>query len=142
LTHAAGISSTGDPELDKRLPFDEPYIIPETTADAIQRTRAAGGMITAIGTTVVRALESAAIDSGLVAPGPGIAHGRIGPETKLQVVDAVLTGMHEPGESHFELLRAFADDTVLHLAHRTATESCYRSHEFGDSMLLERADAA
>jgi S-adenosylmethionine:tRNA ribosyltransferase-isomerase len=142
LTHAAGISSTGDPELDKRLPFDEPYIIPETTADAIQRARAAGGMITAIGTTVVRALESAAIDSGSVTPGPGSAHGRIGSETKLQVVDTVLTGMHEPGEIHFELLRAFADDTVLQLAHRTVTENCYRSHEFGDFMLLEQADAA
>ncbi len=142
LTHAAGISSTGDPALDKRLPFDEPYLIPETTVNAIQRTRATGGTITAIGTTVVRALESAAAAHETVASGAGIARGRIGPTTKLQVVDTVLTGMHEPGESHFELLRAFADDTVLQLAHRTVTEKRYRSHEFGDFMLLEQAEAA
>jgi S-adenosylmethionine:tRNA ribosyltransferase-isomerase len=50
--------------------------------------------------------------------------------------------MHEPGESHFELLRAFADDPVLLNAHRTATERNYRTHEFGDSLLIERRNAA
>jgi len=59
ITHAAGISSTGDPELDRRLPFDEPYDIPASTARAITTTRARGGRIVAIGTTVVRALEHA-----------------------------------------------------------------------------------
>ncbi len=59
ITHAAGISSTGDPELDKRLPFDEPYDIPEVTARAISATRSTGGRIVAVGTTVVRALEHA-----------------------------------------------------------------------------------
>jgi S-adenosylmethionine:tRNA ribosyltransferase-isomerase len=142
LTHAAGISSTGDPDLDERLPFDEPYIIPEYTANAIARTKASGGTVIAIGTTVVRALESAATTDGTVRPGSGVAHGRIGPETRLQVVDAILTGMHEPGESHFELLRAFADDPVLHSIHRTATQQGYRTHEFGDSLLIERRAAA
>src|SRR5215471_9125990 len=56
LTHAAGISSTGDEELDRRLPFDEPYRIPETTAAAIVEVRARGGRVVAVGTTVVRAL--------------------------------------------------------------------------------------
>ena len=60
LTHAAGISSTGDRTLDLRLPFDEPYSIPERTAAAIKQAKSKGGRIIAIGTTVVRAIESAA----------------------------------------------------------------------------------
>jgi S-adenosylmethionine:tRNA ribosyltransferase-isomerase len=142
LTHAAGISSTGDPDLDERLPFDEPYNIPENTTNAIRRTKARGGKVIAIGTTVVRALESATTTDGTVHAGNGVARGRIGPETRLRVIDMVLTGMHEPGESHFELLRAFADEEVLQRVHRTATERGYRTHEFGDSLLIERRDAA
>ncbi len=60
LTHAAGISSTGDPVLDLQLPFDEPYRIPAGTAAAIAKAKTEGGRIIAIGTTVVRALEAAA----------------------------------------------------------------------------------
>ena len=142
LTHAAGISSTGDADLDAQLPFDEPYVIPENTAAAIRRAKARGGRVIAIGTTVVRALESAATTHGTVHPGNGIARGRIGPETQLSVTDAVLTGMHEPGESHFELLRAFTDDHVLHSVHQTAAQRRYRTHEFGDSLLIERHKAA
>ncbi len=138
LTHAAGISSTGDLALDARLPIDEPYLIPRSTADRIATTMAAGGRIVAIGTTVVRALEAAAAEGG-VASGPGVATGRIGPDTTIRVVDTVLSGMHEPGESHFELLRAFAPDRTLRSAHRAATEAGYHTHEFGDALLLERA---
>src|SRR6202030_366106 len=60
LTHAAGISSTGDSTLDRQLPFDEPYIIPERTATLIGQARSKNGRVVAVGTTVVRALESAA----------------------------------------------------------------------------------
>ncbi|MBG7606048.1 MAG: S-adenosylmethionine:tRNA ribosyltransferase-isomerase [Actinobacteria bacterium] len=142
ITHAAGISSTGDADLDEQLPFDEAYIIPEYTSNAIAETKARGGSIIAIGTTVVRALESAATMDGIVRAGHGVARGRIGPNTQIRVIDTVLSGMHEPGESHFELLRAFANDPVLLSAHRTATERNYRTHEFGDSLLIERRDAA
>ena len=142
LTHAAGVSSTGDTDLDARLPFDEPYIIPENTSSAIHRTKTRGGLVIAIGTTVVRALESAARRDGTVHPGDGIARGRIGPDTQLSITDTILTGMHEPGESHFELLRAFTDDQVLHSVHYTATEQRYRTHEYGDSLLIERRNAA
>lgn len=138
LTHAAGLSSTGDPDLDARLPFDELYDIPNHTACRINRARAEERRIIAIGTTVVRALESASSLNGVVAPGSGRARGRIGPETVLRVVDTVLTGMHAPGESHFELLRAFADDAVLLASSGAATNHHYRSHEFGDWMLLDR----
>lgn len=138
LTHAAGISSTGDPVLDARLPFDEPYRIPERTAVAVREARSRGGRVIAIGTTVVRALESAAGPDGAVHPGPGIATGRIGPGTRLRVVDAILTGVHQPGESHFELLRAFADDALLDRISTAFIAGDYLAHEFGDSMLLER----
>jgi S-adenosylmethionine:tRNA ribosyltransferase-isomerase len=138
LTHAAGISSTGDRTLDLRLPFDEPYSIPERTAAAIKQAKSKGGRIIAIGTTVVRAIESAGKADGSVRAGNGVARGRIARETRLRFVDAILTGVHEPGESHFELLRAFASDAVLDQTHAALLEHGYRTHEFGDSMLIER----
>lgn len=138
LTHAAGISSTGDRTLDLRLPFDEPYSIPERTTAAIRQAKSKGGRIIAIGTTVVRAIESAANPNGSVRAGTGFARGRIARETRLRIVDAILTGLHEPGESHFELLRAFASDAVLDQTHAALLEHGYRTHEFGDSMLIER----
>jgi S-adenosylmethionine:tRNA ribosyltransferase-isomerase len=138
LTHAAGISSTGDPALDARLPLDEPYRIPEATAAAIEAAQAIEGRIIAIGTTVVRALEAAADSEGHVRLGEGVAIGRIGPETRLRVVDAILSGVHEPGESHYELLRAFAGDDTLEMMLAALERGKYRNHEFGDSVLIER----
>ena len=140
ITHAAGISSTGDPELDKRLPFDEPYEIPPSTANAIAVTRSAGGRIVAIGTTVVRALEHAASHDGVIHAGRGTATQRIGRGTTRQIVDAILTGVHEPGTSHYELLRAFADDVTLSVADEEMAVRGYRHHEFGDSVLVIPAD--
>jgi S-adenosylmethionine:tRNA ribosyltransferase-isomerase len=138
LTHAAGISSTGDERLDRRLPFDEPYRIPSSTTCAIRSVQARGGRIIAIGTTVVRALEHAAGADGNVRPGDGLATERIGRGTRLRVVDAILTGTHEPGTSHYELLRAFTDDASLRRASEELELHAYRTHEFGDSMLIER----
>jgi S-adenosylmethionine:tRNA ribosyltransferase-isomerase len=136
ITHAAGISSTGDPELDARLPFDEPYDIPSSTAREIERTRLAAGRIVAIGTTVVRALEHAAMRDEGVRAGGGVASQRIGPGTRLRLVDAILTGVHERGTSHYELLRAFADDLTLTAADAALAAHGYRPHEFGDSVLV------
>lgn len=134
LTHAAGISSTGDPALDARLPFDEPYHLPRATVEAIGRARARGGDVVALGTTVTRALEHAAAHG--LRPGPGIADQRIGPGTKLRVVDAVVSGVHEPGESHYELLGAFAPAAVLSRMSDALEASGYRNHEFGESVLV------
>ena len=64
--------------------------------------------------------------------------GRIGGGTRLRVVDSVLTGVHRPGESHFELLRAFADEAVLARVAGILASSGYRSHEFSNSVLIER----
>jgi S-adenosylmethionine:tRNA ribosyltransferase-isomerase len=138
LTHAAGISSTGDADLDRRLPLDEPYRIPAATAAAIGRVRAGGGRVLAVGTTVVRALEHAAARDGRVRAGEGLATQRIGAATRLRVVDALLTGIHEPGTSHYELLRAFADDATMGRANHELSACGYRTHEFGDSLLIER----
>jgi S-adenosylmethionine:tRNA ribosyltransferase-isomerase len=64
---------------------------------------------------------------------------RIGPATALRVVDAVLTGVHEPGSSHHELLRAFVDDATLRRVDTELMGRGYRAHEFGDSVLIERS---
>jgi hypothetical protein len=140
VTLAAGLSSTGDPALDARLPLDEPYRISAATAAAVRRARARGGRIVAVGTTVVRALEHAAAGGGEVGPGDGVARGRIGASMRLAVADAVLSGTHEPGSSHHELLRAFAGDRTLAAMDRALVDGAYRTHEFGDSILIERAD--
>jgi S-adenosylmethionine:tRNA ribosyltransferase-isomerase len=136
VTHAAGISSTGDPDLDARLPLDEPYFIPAATASLIEETRSHGGRIIAIGTTVVRALESAATQDGHVRCGLGMATLRVSDRTRLQVVDALVTGQHEAGTSHYDLLGAFQDDEALERAIDEATAAEYRTHEFGDSLLI------
>ena len=140
ITLAAGLSSTGDPALDRRLPFDEPYQIPEATASAIRRARSQGGRIVAVGTTVVRALEHAAAAGGIVHPGYGIADQRVGPSSSLRVVDAILSGTHEPGSSHYQLLRAFLDDASLAVASAELDAKGYRTHEFGDSVLIEERE--
>jgi len=141
ITHAAGISSTGDPELDARLPFDEPYAIPRSTAALIRQTKHRGGRIVAVGTTVVRALEHAARVHGWVAPGEGIATQRITSDSELRVVDAIVSGLHDSGSSHYELLRAFQSDRALEQMTEQAAAGDYRGHEFGDSVFISRASS-
>jgi len=138
LTHAAGISSTGDARLDAMLPLPEAYEIPLRTANAIDAARRRGGRIIAVGTTVVRALEDAAAYDGFVRAGRAVATVRIGPLTRLRIVDALVTGQHERGTSHYELLRAFHDDPVLCRAIEEAEIHAYRTHEFGDSLFIVR----
>ena len=136
LTHAAGISSTGDETLDQALPFDEAYRIPASTVRAIREARAEGRRVIALGTSVVRALESAAHPDGELHAGSGIAHGKLGVHSTLSVVDAILSGTHERGTSHYELLRAFAKDTALEAATLRLEAEAFRTHEFGDSVLV------
>jgi S-adenosylmethionine:tRNA ribosyltransferase-isomerase len=138
LTHAAGLSSTGDPELDRRLPFDEPYRIPFATALVITRALEQRRRIVAVGTTVVRALEDSARRHGHVLAGDGVATIRIDAASELRVVNAILSGTHEPGTSHYELLRAFAAPEALRRADDALNAAGYRTHEFGDSVLIER----
>jgi len=141
LTHAAGLSSTGDPGLDARLPFDEPYHVPAATVAAVLAARERGDRVVAIGTTVARALEHAAAQAGGIRAGAGIATNRLGRSTRLRVVDALVSGTHEPGSSHHELLRAFVGAATLDRIDAALESSGYRTHEFGDSVLVERAVA-
>lgn len=139
LTHAAGISSTGDDELDRYLPLAEPYRIPETTAVAIRRAKTQGGRIVAVGTSVVRALEHAATIDGNVKAGEGLATQHISAGSRLRLVDVIVSGTHEPGTSHYELLRAFVDDGTLIRTITEMDERGYLTHEFGDSVLIENS---
>lgn len=138
ITHAAGLSSTGDADLDARLPFPERYDVPEATARAIADTRARGGRVIAIGTTVVRALESAANADGGVRAESGVTNLRLSAASTPRVVDGVLSGLHEPDTSHFALLSAFAPPVLLARAAIHAAHRGYLGHELGDACLVLR----
>ena len=142
LTHAAGLSSSGDAQLDARLPFDEPYRLPASAVAAIEATRRRGGRVVALGTTVTRALEHAASRPGGLVVGDGLATNRLGSSTPLRIVDTLISGTHEPGSSHHELLRAFVDAATLARVDAALDERGYRTHEFGDSVLVEKRSAA
>lgn len=134
LTHAAGLSATGDPALDAALPLPERYWIPDATIAAIKCAKAAGSRVIAVGTTVVRALEAAARNG--FSQGHALATLRLAPGSERKCVDGILTGIHAPGESHFDLLGAFADEATLHRAHAHAADHGYLAHELGDLMFV------
>jgi len=137
VTHAAGISSTGDPELDQRLPLTERYEIGESSAALVNQTKLAGGRVIAVGTSVTRALEAAS-ESGSVRAGRESTSLLLGPGSRLRSCDALLTGLHEPGTSHYALLEAFAPRALLDRSFRHAERAGYEQHEFGDSCLILR----
>ena len=128
-----GLSSYQDDafDLEHRL-YEERYEIPAATASAVNSAR----RVVAVGTTVVRALESAVGDDGQVHAVSGWTNLRIQAGTRLRAVDAMITGLHEPDASHFDLLGAFLDETQLGAAYAEAVEQKYLFHEFGDSMLV------
>ena len=137
LTHSSGLSSTGEEELDMALPLPERFDIPSATVDEIGEAHRQGRRVVAIGTTVVRALEGSALkNSGRVHPGPGETDLVIGSSFQPAIVDALLTGIHEPSQSHFRILRAFTDEALLRSAWRHAAETGYLTHEFGDLCLI------
>ena len=137
LTHAAGLSATGDPSLDRALPLPESYEIPASTAAALAEVRRAGSWVVAVGTSVVRALEgSAASHGGVVVPGADSTDLVIRRGHRLRAVDGLLSGIHTRDSSHFALLEAFvpADLAAAYADH--VARSGYREHEFGDSTLI------
>ena len=103
---------------------------------ALRSTRARVGRVVAVGTTVVRALEDNWAVHGTLCPGEHLARLVLHPHFLPRVVDGVLTNMHEPGESHFRLLRAFARKELLEQATAQAAAAGYQAHEFGDSCLI------
>jgi S-adenosylmethionine:tRNA ribosyltransferase-isomerase len=132
LTHAAGLSSTGDPAIDAVLPFPERYEIPARTIDAVTAARAAGHRVVAVGTTVVRALESWARSGARAA----VTDLLLDEHHALRAVDAIVSGIHDPSDSHFRLLEAFAPRSLLLRAHDHARAALYRGHELGDLLLI------
>lgn len=136
LTHAAGLTATGDEAIDGALPFPERYDLPARTVATIAAARRAGGRVIAIGTTVVRALEGCAASHGALRPGEGVTDLVIRAGFRPQVVDGVLTGMHEPGTSHRTLQEAFAPPERLAAAWDHAVTAGYLGHELGDATLI------
>lgn len=117
-------------------PLPERYRVPATTAAAVNATRAAGGRIIAVGTTVTRALETVADDDGAVHVGAGWTDLVLGPQRPARVVDGLVTGWHEPEASHLLLLEAVAGPELVRRAYTAALARGYLWHEFGDSCLL------
>jgi S-adenosylmethionine:tRNA ribosyltransferase-isomerase len=139
ITHAAGLSATGDAALDAALPLPERFDIPDAAVAAVARAKARGGRIVAAGTTVVRALEGcAAMHGGSLVAGEGTTDLLVGPSHRLRIADALFTGLHDPRASHFQLLQAFAPQELLERAYAHAERQGYVSHEFGDSSLIAR----
>lgn len=130
LTHGAGLSSTGDRRIDAALPFAEQYDIPSSTMDAVAETRGRKGRVIAVGTSVVRALESANDHLS------GTTSLRIGEGYRPKLVDGLLTGTHDVSESHYQLLRAFLSEETLVRMSEQLEENGYLTHEFGDQCLI------
>ena len=132
ITLHTGVSSqeAGEP------PMPERFTVPATTARLVNSTRAAGGRVVAVGTTVTRALESAAERSGRVRPAAGWTELVLGPNRPARVVGGLITGWHAPGASHLQLLQAVAGTPLVAAAYEAALRERYLWHEFGDSCLL------
>ncbi|MFK7802044.1 MAG: S-adenosylmethionine:tRNA ribosyltransferase-isomerase [Anaerolineae bacterium] len=136
LHHAAGISSTGEQHLDALLPLPEYFEIPEETAAVINCAKQEQRRVIALGTSVTRALESAADQDGNVRPGSGIATLLLTPSYPRKVVTGLVTGMHEDGTSHLQLLQSFAPWKLIEKAYSQAKKLGYLWHEYGDSCLI------
>jgi len=127
-----GVSSPERPE----APYPERYRLPAPTARLVNAVHHWGGRVIAVGTTVVRALESVAEPGGTVTAGEGWTNLVVAPERGLWAIDGLITGWHEPEASHLELLRTAAGDELLDRCYRSARERGYLWHEFGDSHLI------
>ncbi|MGH2789135.1 MAG: S-adenosylmethionine:tRNA ribosyltransferase-isomerase [Actinomycetota bacterium] len=127
-----GVSSL---ELDEE-PYPERYRVPSETARRVNETRAGGGQVIAIGTTVVRALETVADGTGRVHPGAGWTDIVVDPEGGVRAINGLVTGWHQPRASHLALVEAVAGRDLLHRSYRAAVDGGYLWHEFGDLHLL------
>ena len=134
ITLHAGVSS---PERHE-APFPEEYEVPPPTARLVNMTHAAGGRVIAVGTTVVRALETVGRPDGTVVSDLGWTGLVIDPERSIRVVDGLITGWHEPEASHLQMLAALVGQPLLERSYRTALDHGYLWHEFGDSHLILR----
>ncbi|HEX5945167.1 MAG TPA: S-adenosylmethionine:tRNA ribosyltransferase-isomerase [Acidimicrobiales bacterium] len=132
VTLHTGVSSqeAGEP------PYAERYSLPPATVALVNGARRDGRRIIAVGTTVVRALETTADEQGRAHPGSGWTELVVTPERGVRVVDGLITGWHEPESSHLALLEAIAGRDLLDTSYAAAVAGGYRWHEFGDSHLI------
>jgi S-adenosylmethionine:tRNA ribosyltransferase-isomerase len=128
----AGVSS---PELHEP-PLPERFQVSATTARLVNDTRAYGNRVVAVGTTVVRALETAAGTDGTIHPAGGWTDVVLGPDRPARAVTGLVTGLHAPEASHLLLLEAVAGPRLVDQAYRAAVEQGYLWHEFGDVTLF------
>ncbi|WP_116206462.1 S-adenosylmethionine:tRNA ribosyltransferase-isomerase [Amycolatopsis circi] len=127
-----GVSSpeAGEP------PYGERFRVPATTAALLNWVRDQGGRVIAVGTTAVRAIESAANPGGLVTAAAGWTELVLGPDRPARAVDGLLTGLHTPEASHLLLLEAVVGPELVQRAYDAAVRREYLWHEFGDVSLL------
>jgi S-adenosylmethionine:tRNA ribosyltransferase-isomerase len=131
---------TGVASLEKgEEPLPERYAVPATTAAAVNATRATGGRVVAVGTTVARALETVAEPDGTVRVGAGWTDLVLSPDRPARAVDGLVTGWHEPEASHLLLLEAVAGADLVRRAYAAALARGYLWHEFGDSCAFLKA---
>jgi S-adenosylmethionine:tRNA ribosyltransferase-isomerase len=128
----AGVSS---PEAFE-APYEEEFDVPAETAVAVARARRHGGRVIAVGTTVVRALESSLDARSRVVAARGWTDLVVTQEQGVTSIDGILTGLHEPKSSHLAMLEAIAGARVVRESYAAALERGYLWHEFGDSHLL------
>jgi S-adenosylmethionine:tRNA ribosyltransferase-isomerase len=117
-------------------PYAEWYRVSEATARAVNVARSAGDRVLAVGTTVVRALETVTGDNGMTGHGEGWTELVITPERPVRSVNALLTGLHEPHATHLAMLEAIASRQHLRKAYQEMLRNSYLWHEFGDLHLL------
>jgi len=117
-------------------PYPERFSVPEASARLINAARAGGGRVVAVGTTAVRAVESAAGEDGVVRARAGWTDLVVTPERGVRVVDGLLTGLHEPEASHLLMLEAIAGRAAIGRSYEEALRGLYLWHEFGDVHLI------
>ncbi|WP_105974878.1 S-adenosylmethionine:tRNA ribosyltransferase-isomerase [Streptomyces geranii] len=122
-------------------PYPERFAVPEASARLVNAVRAGDGRVVAVGTTAVRALESAAGPDGVVRAAEGWTDLVVTPERGVRVVDGLLTGLHEPQASHLLMLEAVAGRAAVDRGYEEALRERYLWHEFGDVHLLLPAEA-
>jgi S-adenosylmethionine:tRNA ribosyltransferase-isomerase len=132
LTLHTGVSS---PERGE-APYPERYDVPAATAGLVNAVHEWGGRVIAVGTTVVRALETVAAPDGTVTGGRGWTSLVVTPERGVRAVDGLLTGWHEPESSHLRMLEAIAGPELLRRSYCAAASRGYLWHEFGDVHLI------
>jgi S-adenosylmethionine:tRNA ribosyltransferase-isomerase len=127
-----GVSS---PERGER-PYPERYSVPPSTARLVEATRRWGGRVIAVGTTVVRALETVARADGTIEAGEGWTALIVTPDRGVRTVDGLITGWHEPEASHLDILHAVAGRRLVESSYAAALQAGYLWHEFGDLHLI------